>query len=488
MSTIAAVLHKKGQDATETELAMLKTMKTQNIEAYGIGSPSTIKTKKTIDQFGSQEMDSPIIIGCTFSRIFRRDRPQPLSLEDATLVFDGRIFPADEQNCDAQVFARKLPRNREESARTFIKQTEGDFAFAVAEPGRLIVGRDSLGVRPLYYGENAVSAALASQRKALWKIGIEKVESFHPGHVALVSESGFKFSSARTLTYSKPKRATMEAASRRLRTLLERAVRERVAGLKEVAVAFSGGLDSSILAFLAKKSGVNVELVHASLRKQPETEHAKTMADELRLPIHSILFTEDDLLEALPIVLCLIEEPDPVKASIGIPFYWVAEKTAKMKLKVMLAGQGADELFAGYRRYVDDYIQRGREKAEETVFRDAVGMHKSNFERDAKICNFHGVEIRLPFAAYQIVRFAVNLPIELKIQPTDITLRKLVLRNLARNLGLPQPIVNRPKKAVQYSTGVSKTLTKIARQNHRSLKEYLQETFQAAMKETMQRE
>jgi asparagine synthase (glutamine-hydrolysing) len=486
MGVMVAVLQKKGEDAAETALAMLTTVKALSMEAYGIGAGSTIEIKRALDQFQTWKIGSSIATGYAFSRILKRDRPQPLNPKGATVVFDGRIFPADELRCDAEVFALKLDRNREESAKAFIKQTDGNFAFAVAEPERIIAGRDCLGVQPLYYGENTLFAGVASERKALWKIGIEHPESFPPGHVALVDENGFKFSLARTLTRSRTRNVTMEAASRKLRSLLERAVRERVAGLKEVAVAFSGGLDSSILAFLAKKSGVEVELVHASMRNQSETEHAKDMADELKLPIHSALFTEEDVLEALPTVLCLIEEPDPIKASIGIPFYWAAEKTIKMKLKVMFAGQGADELFAGYRRYIDDYLQSGREKAEETVFRDVVSMHKNNLERDMKICNFHGVEMRIPFAACQVARFAVDLPIELKIQPKEEAPRKLILRNLARNLGLPQPIVDRPKKAVQYSTGVSQSLKKIARQKHRALKEYLRETFQAAVKKMMQ--
>lgn len=488
MGTIVAVLHKKGEDATETALTMLKTMKTPNLEAYGLGSGGTTETAKTLDQFQNRKMESSTVIGYAFSRILKRDRPQPLKLKGATLVFDGRIFPANELKSDAEVFALRLQKNREKNARTFITQAEGDFAFAVDEPERLIVGRDSLGVRPLYYGEDTLFAGLASERKALWKIGIEHAESFPPGHLALIDERGFKFIQARTIAHSEPRNITMETASRRLRNLLRRAVRERVAGLREVAVAFSGGLDSSILAFLAKKSGVRVELVHVSVKNQSETEHAKKMADELKLPIHCASFTEDDVLEALPVVLCLIEEPDPVKASIGIPFYWAAEKTAEMKLKVMLAGQGADELFAGYRRYVDDYIRKGKEKTEETMFRDVVGMYKSNLERDMKICNFHGVEMRLPFATYEVARFAVDLPIELKIQPTETTLRKLVLRNLARNLGLPQRIVERPKKAVQYSTGVSQSLKKAARRKNQTLNEYVQEKFQTALKEIMQSE
>jgi len=486
MGAIAAILQKKGEDATKAVLAMLKTMKGTNIEAYGIGSGATIEIKRALDQFQNRKSESLITIGYAFSRILERDSPQPLLLHGGTMVFEGRIFPADESKCDAEVFALKLPRNREEGAKTFIKQTEGDFAFAVAEEERLIAGRDSLGLRPFYYGENDVLAGLASERKALWKIGIEHVESFPPGQVAIVDERGFKFTLARTVAHSEPKKITMETASRRLRTLLEHAVRERVAGLREVTVAFSGGLDSSMLAFLADKSGVRVELVHASMKNQSETEHAKKMADELKLPIHFISLTERNVLDALPVVLSLIEEPDPVKASIGIPFYWAAEKTAEMNIRVMLAGQGADELFAGYRRYVDDYVRKGRKKAEETIFKDVVGMHETNFERDMKICNFHGVEMRLPFATYEVARFAVDLPIELKIQPTETTLRKLVLRNLASNFGLPQPIVERPKKAVQYSTGVSQSLKKAARREHQTLKQYVQEKFHAAVKKIMQ--
>src|SRR4030065_488519 len=68
---------------------------------------------------------------------------------------------------------------------------------------------------------------------------------------------------------------------------------------------------------------------------------------------------DSDVETVLLKVVELIEEPDPVKASIGVPFYWVAEKAAEAGLKVMLAGQGADELFGGYQRYVKEYCSKG---------------------------------------------------------------------------------------------------------------------------------
>lgn len=481
MGAIVAVLNKKGVNAAETAVVMLEALKPLGSEAYGIASPAVIRIEKCTGTLRDQSVSSPVVVGYAFSKILVRDKPQPLKLEDAALVFDGRIYPANAKDSDAETVARKLQQDREAAAKTLIRKTEGDFAFVIGELERLVAGRDVMGIRPLYYGENGDFAAVACERKALWRIGIERAYSFPPGHVALVDGHGFKFAVAKKLGRPKPKQAHMQAASEKLHTLLERSIKERVAGLREVTVAFSGGLDSSIIAFLAKKSGVDVHLIHVSLENQPETKHAEKMAEELRLPIHSHTYSEKDVREILQKVLSMIEEPDPVKTSIGVPVYWAAEETAKMKFKVMLAGQGADELFGGYKRYVDDYLQYGKEKVQETIFNDIISMYETNFERDFKICNYHDVELRLPFSTRQIAEFAAGLPLDLKIKPSKTTLRKLVLRQVAQNLGLPQAIVERPKRAIQYATGISKALRKIARRKGLAVNEYLQRVFNTTL-------
>jgi len=477
MGAIIAVINKRGKNATETAVAMLKTIKHKSVETYGIASPTTIKTEKSVEVLQNKCLNSPIIIGHAFSKILTTDKPQPIKLDDATLVFEGRIYPTTTEISDAEAVAKKLHENREKAVKNLIEETEGDFALAVAEPRRLIVSRDTIGIRPLYYGENTDLAALASERKTLWNIGIKMVHSFPPGRIALIDEHGFKFKSVKTLAYSRPKQITIQTAAKKLQKLLQHSTKEIVSELKEVAVAFSGGLDSSIIAFLAKNSGANVHLIYVSLENQPEIKHAINAADELKLPIHVYLYDEEDMEKTLPKVLWLIEEPDTVKASIGIPVYWAAERTAKMNFKVMLAGQGADELFGGYRRYVDDYLRYGSEKVHRTMFKDIVRMYEANFERDFKICNFHKVELRLPFATYQIAGFASDLPIELKMELPDNGMRKLVLRRVAQNLGLPQFIVKKPKRAIQYATGINKTLKKLAKQKKISIQEYIQKTF-----------
>ena len=480
MGAIIAIVNKRGENATETAVAMLKMLKHKGVEAFGVASPTTVKIEKSIEALRNQNVDSPVVVGHVFSKIFTHDKPQPIKVDDATLVFDGRIYPTTKVS-DAEIVAKKL-QNHKKAIKNLIEESEGCFAFAVADSEKIIAGRDVMGVHPFYYGENTDFAALASERKALWRIGIKTVNSFPPGNMAFVDRNGFKFKPIKTLVYSRAKQITMQAAGKKLQEFLQCSIKEKVSGLREVAVAFSGGLDSSIIAFLAKNSGLDVHLIHVSLENQPETEQAKKTAEKLELPIHFYLYDEEDVEKILPKVLWLIEEPDPIKASIGIPFYWIAEKTADMDFKVVLAGHGADELFGGYKRYVNDYLRYGSEKLRETFFNDILKMHETNFERDFKICNFHNVELRLPFVTYQIAKFAIELPVELKIKMKDNGLRKLVLRQVAENLGLPQFIAKKPKRAIQYATGVNKTLKKSATMKEMLMKEYIQETFQTILK------
>jgi len=272
----------------------------------------------------------------------------------------------------------------------------------------------------------------------------------------------------------------METAARRLQELLLESVRERVSDVKELAVAFSGGLDSSIIATLAKTCQADVHLVSVGLKDQPEILHAKAAAELLKLPLHLQTYTIGDVEDVLAKVLWLIEEPDVVKASIAIPLYWAAEVASKLRCKALLAGQGSDELFGGYQRYLRVYAQSGATAVREAIYHDVSLSYKMNLQRDNHVCSFHRVELRLPFLDHEVVHFSLSLPESLKIESAEDRLRKRVLRRVARNLGLPFFIANRPKKAIQYATGVDKALRKLAKGECLSLREYVKKAFKEA--------
>lgn len=481
MGAIIAVLNKKGENAMTTAVAILETLKTTNTETFGIGTCDLIRTERTINMLEKQKIDSPILVGTTIPQI-RYEHPQLTRLENAALIFNGRIYPKTPEE-SVKIAAKMFREKRELAAKTLVQKFEGNFAFAVAEPERLIAGRNEMGIHPLYYGENSDLAVFASEHKAFWKSQIKQIHSFPSGHTAVIDKHGFKFIPVKTLTHSKPEKTSMQTAARKLQKLLQQSMKKRVSGLKEIAVAFSGGLDSAIIAFLAKNLGANVCLIHVSLEKRQEIEHAQEVADKLGLPIHVYLYSEKEVEKTVRKVIWVTEEADPVKTSIAIPVYWTAERASEMRIETLFTGSGADELFGGYKRYADEYFEFGKEKTQQTMFNDILKLHETDLDRDLKICSFHNVELCLPFATYKMAEFATSLPIELKIDREENSLRKLVLRHAAENMGMSRLVTEKPKKAIQYTTGVSNALKKLAKEESLSVTEYLDGISQATLKE-----
>ena len=479
MKTTIAVLDKKGGNAASKTIKVLDALYLEKSACFQVMTPEAfaVALKKDLKSLHPRDLNSPNAIGLASTKDISDEETEIIRKGEATLVFGGKVYSTTQEHVIEAFLKEKLQPDCIMYAEAFLDEREGDYTLVIVEAQKIVAARDPIGVMPLYFGENESVAALASNRKALWKLGIAEPKSFPPGNIAEVSREGFKFKPVKTLAYQEPKPISLDDAAKTLQRLLESSVRKRVMGRKKVAVAFSGGLDSSLVAFLAKKCGVEVELVHVSLENQPETKEAKKAAEELQLPMQIHLFKEADVEKVISEVVGLVEEPDPVKVSVGIPFYWTAQKTAKAGLKVLLAGQGADELFGGYQRYVNQYILEGDEKVRKTMFHDVSVIHESNIERDEKICGFHDVELRLPFASFQIAEFAMSLPTELKIEKKADSLRKLVLRKTAENIGLSKGIAEKPKKAVQYSTGINNALKKLAKKHNLTLAEYVNRLF-----------
>jgi len=478
MGAIAAAVNKKEKNAVPTVVAMLKKLTHRGVDAHGVATPNSATTTKLIEEIAIKNISSSVALGHNLSRILPRDQPQPVRGNGFTLVFEGRLFPSPSL-AEVDEIVRKLGSSPQRMASHVIQKLEGAYAFAIAVPNKIIAGRDIFGTNPLYYGENDTTCALASERKALWTLGIRDVKSFPPGHLALISAQGFSFKQIKTVTQLPQEDVDMKTAAKRLQNLLLESTRKRVSDLDKVAVAFSGGVDSSVIAVLAKNCGINVQLVSVGLENQPEVEFAETAAEALELPLHLKTYTISDVEQVFPKVLWLIEEPNTVKVSIAIPFYWTAENASKLGCNVLLAGQGGDELFGGYQRYLKDYTQFGVEAVQNNMACDVARSYETNFQRDNQVCSFHKVELRLPFVDRDVVHFSLGLPLSLKIESAEDRLRKRVLRQVAQNLGIPMFIANKTKKAIQYTTGVNKAIKKLAKRKGLTSRKYVEKIFRA---------
>jgi len=387
--------------------------------------------------------------------------------KSSTVILDGLFF--------RRTFRGQTRLALEESSRSFrsIMKIPGAFAEISYRPNRLTVVRDPNGLRPLYHSTHNGVTAIASERKALWRIGHTKTERIFPGY--LYAAHSYGMSKRRLFRFSppRPQAMTLEYAAARLKRHLQRSIKLITANLDHVAVAFSGGLDSAITALLAKQANLQVELVSTGLRDSAELQTVEKYAKALDLPISIEAYEADSVEHFLRRIIWLIEEHDLMRVSIAVPMHWAALLAARRGHSVMLCGQGSDELYGGYYKYAKILDNKGRTALLSALYSSIVEAPQVNYERDEQATCPTGVELRTPFANLDVIDFSLRIPLEFKVKPGNDLVRKWVLRAAAQKAGLPEEMVWRRKKAIQHGTGVEKAIQRLARRQKLSTHEYL---------------
>jgi asparagine synthase (glutamine-hydrolysing) len=471
MGALVMVFGKRNASAFDKAISMLEALSHRGCESSGIASAHRVIIRRNIEELKKEKMSSRVLIGYNLAKHTGKEAAQPIQTEDFSLVFDGHLYPSPEEG-EMRYMIEKI-KDSGDSPDNLVRKLNGSYAFAVAKDGTMLLGKDPIGAYPLYFGETESTYAAASERKALWKIGIKKTDSFPAGNIAYVDDKGFNFKAVKPLKLPPRLDLDMKPAVKKLKSALRQSVEERVSDVEEVAVAFSGGVDSSLVSFLAKACGVKVHLICVRLAGQKKTGLIQSAAKALGLHLYDVVFSLDDLKNTLPRVLWLIEESNIVNVSIAIPFYWVAEHTARLGLKVLLAGQGADEIFGGYHRYFEEYKRSGVSDLRKMFYQDLILCQESGFPRDNKVTAFHKVDLRSPLADWKVIQLGLGLPVKLKIGSSKDSLRKDVLRRTARELGVPKFIAESPKQAIQYTVGVVRGMQKLAKKEGLTLQEYV---------------
>jgi asparagine synthase (glutamine-hydrolysing) len=239
-----------------------------------------------------------------------------------------------------------------------------------------------------------------------------------------------------------------------VRTAVLRSVRDvSAAGL---AVAFSGGVDSALVA-----SGVDAPCYVAGFPGSHDVGAARDAAAAMGRELRVVELTHDDLVRAVPRVVAATGRTNPMDVSIALPLYLVAERARADGVSRLAVGQGADELFGGYAKVVspddDDRVDADTVRG---ARRETVETLPDQLARDVPALRAAGVEPVAPLLHDRVVRAALPLPDELLATPNE---RKVALRRAAAGV-LPEPVVSAEKKAVQYGSLVSRELDRLARQ------------------------
>jgi asparagine synthase (glutamine-hydrolysing) len=344
-----------------------------------------------------------------------------------------------------------------------VERLDGDYAFCAYDGKDLVAVRDPLGVKPLYYGNDGIFA-FASERKALWEVGINETHSLPPKYMLHNQElielpgrlSWKEDHSSRSKIVNSPSKKYLKET---LKNHIQESVQKRTIGLDKVGILFSGGVDSTLLAVICADLGIETDLYVVGSEGSPDLLFANKVSRDIGLPLHTRIVDEQVVKKYIPLVLNAIEEWNVMKLGVGMTAYLAAEMAHQQGQRVMLSGQGADELFAGYHRYLDFYQKKG-EKAQEDLHEDVENLYHVNLERDDKVTMASSVELRVPYLDLQIINMAMDIPMYYKINGPEDNRRKCILREVASELGVPPEIVNRPKKAAQYGSGIHKILRK----------------------------
>jgi asparagine synthase (glutamine-hydrolysing) len=228
--------------------------------------------------------------------------------------------------------------------------------------------------------------------------------------------------------------------------------------------ALSGGVDSSLVAKLA-----GLECIAVGLENSHDLKHARYAAGLLGLSCSYVTITEKELEEALPLVIRTIPVKNPVNTGIALTQYFITRWVGGQGYHRILTGQGADEVFGGYARYMES------ENLEEELARDFQGLEEQA-RRDQGIAALHKTCLSMPYLDLRVVRAARAIPASQKVQGTR---RKIPLREVAAR-HIPPDLAWYEKKAMQYGSGVWPALRKMARKNgyKTSVQDYIDQIIQ----------
>ncbi|GAC1529051.1 MAG: asparagine synthase B [Thermoleophilaceae bacterium] len=399
---------------------------------------------------------------------------QPLSTRDGSLwlvgngevynheAIRGRLNGTDFRTSSDNEVALALVARQGPAA---LAELNGMFAFVIAgEDERFIAARDPVGIKPLYWARRDDEVLFASEITAFDVDWQADVEAFPPGHYWTPASGLVRFASAvpPAVRHASPGLGRRDQAIppellEETREVLVSSVERHMMGDVPVGVFLSGGLDSSLVAAIAQRylseRGQQLKTFAVGLADSPDVIAAAIVAEHLGTEHHASVYTAEQATAVLPEVIATIESFDPSLVRSAVPNFLLARFTAE-HVKVVLTGEGADELYAGYEymREFDDPIELHDE-----LVRTVEGLHNLNLQRCDRVTMAHGLEARVPFLDQEVIESALRVHPELKMCSAERSDKHLL--RLAFDGWLPPDLLWRGKAQFGDGSGAASVLT-----------------------------
>jgi asparagine synthase (glutamine-hydrolysing) len=377
-------------------------------------------------------------------------------------------------NTDSEVILQLIDKeydgNLLNAIRRILPDLDGVFALAVNDGKQTIIVRDRIGVRQLYYCSNGRYTAFASEKKPLMAFSSPetKIHRLLPGQLAVLNGKEVKNYTYWDANCIKPKTliTTKEEAFRAYGKAIWKSVAKRVAGRERVGIIFSGGIDSLMIAHMVKKLGVPFTCYTAGCKGAMDIRWSRLLSKLFDFPLRVKNLTLNDIENLIPQVITDIEDHSLNQVEVAIPIYASVQMAQQAGERVILTGQGADELFGGYSWYPKIVDQEGYESFERYSWEDAFLLYKECLEREDKIAMAHSIELRVPFLDPEVIKAAFRIAPQLKILRDGDHFGKRIHREYCQSLGIAKDFAFRKKEAAQHGANVHDAFEKIADKMH----------------------
>lgn len=461
---------------------MLQKTEHRGSDAHGLYADGEIQGSREISDLESSEK-AEVCLGHSRLSIGEDDNAiQPFRSCDGSLslVHNGEIYnyqelrgllsnehTIEDEDNGSEILLHLIEEiydgNLLRTVQSVVKMLNGMYVFAVTDGDEVVIARDPVGIKPIYYVEDKRDVYLCSEKKGLYDIE-GKIKSIPPGKILRANNDGISIHQGVRIERPPIDITDSDKAATLYKDALTDAVEGMLRGVNvdNVGMIFSGGVDSVLIAKLISDFGWDLRCYCVGKKDSEDVKNAEKVAKDLGLNLSVIHIDERKVEMILPEIIESIETEGLLQVEVAVPMYLAAKAASEDGIRVMFTGQGADELFAGYWWYKDVVSEDGFLKLHDKLWEDIDLAYDDTLEREDKVTMANSVELRVPYLDRNVVQCAMRISPRLKIKDGADSIRKWVHRRVAAMLGVPPYTAYRKKDMAQSGSGVHEVVKKVA--------------------------